>query len=956
MKLKDFYQQILGAAVGTISYLLLVATLSLQVLQTQAKAQITSAPQDANTIVTSSGDRFDITGGTQAGANLFHSFEKFGLNTGQIANFSSNPSIQNILGRIVGGQPSLINGLIQVTGGNSNLYLVNPAGMIFGSNASLNVPASFTATTANGIGFGDRWLNAVGSNHYAALVGSPSSFAFTEQPGSIVNAGNLIVGAGQQLTLVGGTVINTGTISAREGTVTIATVPGEKLVRLSQEGNVLSLDLPIETKAVLNPQPFSPVSLAKLLAGGAAIEATGVIIEKGVIKLTGSGELIESGDITANTIDAKTATLSATNNLTLIESQISTAENLSLLAKNTVRVRDSITNPVVIQAGGKLVIQGDRTLDLFALNHSRSGLFSGKDLVLRSANPVMGDAHYFSRGSFRIEQLDGNLGNLVSPNDPIIRASGDVSFTSYKGASLHIFAGGNVTIPNGVEITGTDAINSIRDTVTLSNGTTTIAVNGSTRPTLDIRAGTTSFGTPGIQGTTTDFIPAAPTTGNPATSADITIGAIRVSAPDGLVLLTNQYQPRQNLPGGVIQVNGTIDTQSNSGSGGDVYIDARTKLTTQDITTLVTKNFQDPADPTDPASSPNNSGGLVALLAGETAQVGAITTSSRSGNAGNISIVAPDKITTRKLNARAATGSEFFLTSGGTVRLSAEFGDIQVDSIDTSSDNFSGGGGQGGGVFIQANNSFQATGFTQSGVGNSNVQIRTATGVAPDNSTNSGTSINTSGNISSTSNSFKGGEISLSYGTKNFVVGGVGEIPPNPTVDTFVTITYIPNFVIPAGDSGTVGAIVSRTTNGTFRVVFTEAGFISTPSGLASGFKVTAVSPKVKPIVGRNGGGTGDGGAGSGTDNRGAGGGTDDSGAGGGIDDGNRIETQVVQPQLNSQTSEGCNASSTPIASRGSANGTLDSSRRTSVTSNQTSENPCQLPAAEGEILQIRDR
>jgi large exoprotein involved in heme utilization and adhesion len=32
---------------------------------------------------------------------------------------------------------------------------MNPAGIVFGQNASLNVPAAFTATTANGISIGN---------------------------------------------------------------------------------------------------------------------------------------------------------------------------------------------------------------------------------------------------------------------------------------------------------------------------------------------------------------------------------------------------------------------------------------------------------------------------------------------------------------------------------------------------------------------------------------------------------------------------------------------------------------------------------------------------------------------------------------------------------------------------------------------------------------------------------
>jgi filamentous hemagglutinin family protein len=156
---------------------------------------ITTAPDGPGTIVNINGQTYNITGGSLSGdgANLFHSFSQFGLDANQIANFLSNPNIQNILGRVTGGNASIINGLIQVSGGNSNLYLINPAGILFGNNASLNVPASFTATTATGIGFSNNnWFDATGTNNYATLIGTPSVFAFnTNQPGSIINVGNL---------------------------------------------------------------------------------------------------------------------------------------------------------------------------------------------------------------------------------------------------------------------------------------------------------------------------------------------------------------------------------------------------------------------------------------------------------------------------------------------------------------------------------------------------------------------------------------------------------------------------------------------------------------------------------------------------------------------------------------------------------------------------------------------
>jgi len=87
-----------------------------------AQAQpITPAVDGTGTIVTPGGNRFDIEGGTLSkdGANLFHSFQQFGLDANQSANFLSNPEIRNILGRVVGGDASIINGLIQLTGGNS---------------------------------------------------------------------------------------------------------------------------------------------------------------------------------------------------------------------------------------------------------------------------------------------------------------------------------------------------------------------------------------------------------------------------------------------------------------------------------------------------------------------------------------------------------------------------------------------------------------------------------------------------------------------------------------------------------------------------------------------------------------------------------------------------------------------------------------------------------------------
>ncbi|TAE81167.1 MAG: filamentous hemagglutinin N-terminal domain-containing protein [Oscillatoriales cyanobacterium] len=277
-----------------------------------ASAQpIAPAADGTNTVVTPDGNRYDISGGSLGGdkTNLFHSFTQFGLSEGQTANFLSNPNIQNILGRINGGNPSLINGLIQVTGGNSNLFLMNPSGIIFGPNASLNVPGSFNATAATGIGFGnDRWFSAIGNNNWATLIGNPNSFAFTAlQNGSIVNSGNLTVAPGQSLSLTGGTVVNTGQLTAPSGNITVMAVPGHNLVRISQAGNLLSLDVgPTATGGLLPNNWTQPVlSLPELLTGKGQEQATNLTVNpNGDVVLAGNvavpataGTAIASGSI-----------------------------------------------------------------------------------------------------------------------------------------------------------------------------------------------------------------------------------------------------------------------------------------------------------------------------------------------------------------------------------------------------------------------------------------------------------------------------------------------------------------------------------------------------------------------------------------------------------------------------------------------------------------------------------
>ncbi|WP_424099030.1 filamentous hemagglutinin N-terminal domain-containing protein [Moorena producens] len=306
--------------------------------------------------------------------------------------------------------------------------------------------------------------------------------------------------------------------------------------------------------------------------------------------ITNAGNLAVGQDLTL-----------AAGNLDL-QGQLDAGRNLTLFGEDRVTIRDSVAQPFIAYSGGLLLIQGNQSIDIAAHNHTDSGLWAGSDLRLRTHNPVAGDAHYTAGGNISIEQLDGLPGNLVSTHDPIILTNGDVSLGNYTGASLHILAGGSVTVGD-IEINSTDTTdnaispnNSNPFLASLANVTlsdqarTSVLIDGSSQPTLDIRAGidwTLLGGFPG----NTDSSNLGSNFETAATGADITIGDISINAPNGLVLLTNQYQANSSLVSETLKISslltgdGTEDkvvkkklvndtsNQRFSGNGGEVFID-----------------------------------------------------------------------------------------------------------------------------------------------------------------------------------------------------------------------------------------------------------------------------------------------------------------------------------------------------------------------------------------------
>ena len=227
-------------------------------------AQITPDTTLPTNSIVVGGPTFTITGGTTANTNLFHSFSQFSLINGETADFANSPAIQNILVRVTGGNISSIDGVISANG-NANLFLINPNGIVFGQNASLQIGGSFFATTANSVRFLDgsefRANASTQTTSPLLLVSTPVGLQFNGTTnGAIVAQGNgnglrfvpfaifkpnnpsLNVGGGvlgsRTLALVGGDVTLRGAnLTADSGRIELGSVASNGFVAIAQTAN-----------------------------------------------------------------------------------------------------------------------------------------------------------------------------------------------------------------------------------------------------------------------------------------------------------------------------------------------------------------------------------------------------------------------------------------------------------------------------------------------------------------------------------------------------------------------------------------------------------------------------------------------------------------------------------------------------------------------------------------------
>jgi len=389
----------------------------------------------------------EIRGGAVRGNNLFHSFSEFNVNEGSGAYFYiPNVNIQNILTRVIGSNRSEILGTIGTFGNsNPNLFLINPNGIIIGSNARLDVGGSFVATTANAVGLGNQgFFSASNPDNSLLLSVNPSALFFNQiaaapiQISSATSAGldpagfdavGLQVPSGQSLILVGGDInLDGGRLNAFGGRVELGGLAEAGTVDVNVNGKELSLRFPDEVaRADVQLSNFSSVIVSGEDGGSIAFNARNISISEGSVVFVG----LEPG---LGILNIK-------------------AGNITLNATEAIEVKQSIIiNSVELDANGD-----SGSIDIKAGSLSLS---DGAGLITSTSG--QGDAGMIAidvRGSVSFEGLDseGFPGGAFSTVDP--GAVGNSGGIDIKAGSLSLSDGaGLITSTSGQGDAGMIAI------------------------------------------------------------------------------------------------------------------------------------------------------------------------------------------------------------------------------------------------------------------------------------------------------------------------------------------------------------------------------------------------------------------------------------------------------------------------------------------------------------------
>lgn len=434
--MKHYNQQ--NWIIGSISLFCLATT-------NPVLAQIASDGTSSTIVTTTDNLNFTITNGTQAGKNLFHSFSDFSIPTGGVALFNNPIEIQNIISRVTGSSVSNIDGLIQENG-SANLFLLNPNGIIFGRNASLNLGGSFIATTASSLKFTDgNQFSATAPQATPLLtVSVPIGLQFGEVVGSIRNQSQAIdrsgksvglqVQPGKTLALVGRDVmLEGGHITTAGGRIELGSVAGSADINLTSTPQGLALNYE-------GVQNFQDIELSNLALVNTSGEGGGDIQVQGRnVKLSGGSQIL------ANTLGAQSG------------------GNLIVNALNSVEVIGTTTEPGLfdqfLQDRVGILVPLQTTLSSTNFSNENAGKNAG-NLTINTGKLIIQDGAQVNAENFG----SGYGGNLTVNALDSVEVSGTAKLPKdqpFNGPNISGFDR-NFTI----EINGSSSLS----TATLANG------------------------------------------------------------------------------------------------------------------------------------------------------------------------------------------------------------------------------------------------------------------------------------------------------------------------------------------------------------------------------------------------------------------------------------------------------------------------------------------------------
>ncbi|MDZ7966489.1 MAG: filamentous hemagglutinin N-terminal domain-containing protein [Nostoc sp. DedSLP03] len=691
-----------------------------------------------NSVVNSSKDNISITGGTEAGRNLFHSFQQFNIGKEQRVDFvSPNAAIENILIRVTGGSRSEIMGTLSTSGySNPNLFLINPKGIVFGPNATLDMRGSFVATTANAIDFKNQgFFSASTPNNPKLLTVNPSAFLFNQianQPiNSIqVNRASLLVDNGQNLLLVGGNVtLDNAQLIAPDGRIELGGVAGSGTVGLNLEANTLRLNYPAQVqRADVLLTNNSYVSVTNKGRGSIAINAQNLdVLEESSLE-AGIESNFESDGTPAGDI-----TLDAT-------------EEIKISGKSY--IYNDVEDEAVGNSGSILIKAGSLSLTDAATLSNRvygegetKGIFVQANKSVSIANSFIGtNLPKEGTGVGNSGDINIQTGSLYLTNDSKLTTS---TFTEGRAGDVTINAQNTVSVDNSLVKSNTSGlgdggkIDITTGELTLTNGSQISSLTEGEGNAGDINIyPVNAFSSVNISGVNTD--PKGRYSSGLVTSTEkqgagqggninVTTGKLGVS--DGGVL---SARTRNASPGGNITVevntleatNGgqVITSTFGTGRAGDIKVTATNSVKIFGSDPTYSNRFYQQSNPTivDKVDNDGSASGLLARVRGqETANAGNIRVQARSinldnqgvisatttlGEGGNIELHPQDFLLMRRGSQISTTaGTQEAGGNGGNITINAPNGFILAvpsENSDITANAFTGSGGR---VDIQAN-------------------------------------------------------------------------------------------------------------------------------------------------------------------------------------------------------------------------------------------------------------